>query len=112
MGTASCRQSPRTRFAITRVKPHCATATRSVTSRSSPSRPTNRLSGRPPNPNSVCSRRTRRRKGTPPTSRLASGVSSKLTTVELMNLNKALDVDKQDAKVAATAWLKKVGIVK
>ncbi|MSQ24399.1 MAG: ABC transporter substrate-binding protein [Chloroflexi bacterium] len=41
-----------------------------------------------------------------------NNVSSKLSTVELMNLNKALDIDKTDAKVAAAAWLKKQGIVK
>jgi osmoprotectant transport system substrate-binding protein len=43
---------------------------------------------------------------------VVNNVSSKLSTQELMSLNKAMDVDRKDAKVAAAEWLKAKGIVK
>jgi osmoprotectant transport system substrate-binding protein len=43
---------------------------------------------------------------------LLNGVSKVLTTEELTSLNKKVGIDKQDAKVAAAAWLKLKGLVK
>jgi osmoprotectant transport system substrate-binding protein len=40
---------------------------------------------------------------------LWNSVSAKLTTSELVGMNKSLDVDKQDPDVIATAWLRKEG---
>lgn len=43
---------------------------------------------------------------------ILNGVSSKLSTEDLMDLNKGMDVDRKDAKVVASEWLKKKGITK
>lgn len=43
---------------------------------------------------------------------ILNNVSSKLTTEDLIQLNKAVDVDRKDAKTAAAEWLKTKGIVK
>ena len=40
---------------------------------------------------------------------LWNSVSAKLTTSELVGMNKSLDVDKQDPDVVATNWLRKEG---
>lgn len=44
--------------------------------------------------------------------RLLNSVSAKLTTAELTKLNKAVGVDKADAKKTATDWLKAQGLIK
>jgi osmoprotectant transport system substrate-binding protein len=41
---------------------------------------------------------------------LWNSVSAKLTTSELVGMNKSLDVDKQDPDVIATDWLRKQGV--
>ena len=43
---------------------------------------------------------------------LVNGVSAKLTTEELIALNKQVGVDKKDPKDVAGAWLKAKGLVK
>ena len=43
---------------------------------------------------------------------LLNGVSKQLTTEDLMGLNRKVGLDKQDARVAAAAWLKQKGLVK
>jgi osmoprotectant transport system substrate-binding protein len=43
---------------------------------------------------------------------LINSIAPKLTTAELTNMNKLVEVDKQDPKVVAKDWLKKQGIVK
>ena len=44
--------------------------------------------------------------------KILNAVSAKLTTDELIALNRASDIDKKDAKDVAKDWLKKQGIVK
>lgn len=44
--------------------------------------------------------------------RIVNGVSAKLTTKELTDLNKLVGVDKKDAKDVAKDWLKKQGLIK
>ena len=41
-----------------------------------------------------------------------NGVSAKLTTANLTDLDKQVGVDKKDAKDVAAAWLKSNGLVK
>jgi osmoprotectant transport system substrate-binding protein len=43
---------------------------------------------------------------------LLNGVSAKLTTEELTELNRKVGIDKQDPKAAAAAWLKTKGLVR
>ncbi|CAN5241564.1 hypothetical protein BH18CHL2_BH18CHL2_00440 [soil metagenome] len=44
--------------------------------------------------------------------KLINGVSAKLTTAELTELNKQVGVDKKDPKDVASAWLKKQTLIK
>lgn len=44
--------------------------------------------------------------------KVLNGVSAKLTTDELIGMNKANGVDKKDASVVAKDWLKKQGLIK
>ena len=44
--------------------------------------------------------------------KLINSIAPKLTTAELTGMNKLVQVDKQDPKDVAKAWLKKVGLIK
>jgi glycine betaine/choline ABC-type transport system substrate-binding protein len=43
---------------------------------------------------------------------LVNGVSAKVTTAELTNLNKQVGIDRKEPRDVASAWLKEQGLIK